>query len=422
MKIALETLGCKLNQAETELLSKQFLEAGHRLVSAADTADIYILNTCTVTSIADAKSRHLLRLAHRKNPDAVLVAAGCYAQRAPAELARIEGVGLVTGNDEKQALLRLLEESGYLENHSSIPGDPVGYLHPESKTRGFIKVQEGCSSFCSYCVVPLVRAEEKSLAADQIVSEINQRVASGYKEVVLTGTKIGSYSSSGVTLQGLLERILDETDIARLRLSSLQPQEITAELIRLWNDERLCPHFHLSLQSGCDTVLKRMGRRYTTGDYQGVLELIRNLVPGAAITTDIITGFPGETDAEFTESYQLCRQLGFARIHVFPFSPRNGTRAARLPDQVSHTVKKQRSQQMLALAKASSQRFSQQFLGRVMPVLWENQSDGLWSGLTGNYIRVYSKSNNGLVNQNLPVKLEKLYNGDGVWGNITQFI
>ena len=417
MKIALETLGCKLNQAETELLARQFLEAGYMVVSATDRADIYIVNTCTVTNVADAKSRHMLRLAHRRNPGAVLVATGCYAQRASAKLAQIEGVALVTGNDEKPGLLRLLEESGYLRNQSSIPEDLVGDCHPAFRTRALVKVQEGCNSYCSYCVVPLVREKEKSLAVDQVISEVNRRVASGYREIVLTGTKIGSYSDGGVALRGLLERILTETGIARLRLSSLQPQEITAELIKLWRDDRLCPHFHLSLQSGCDTVLKRMGRRYTPGDYQRALELIRSLVPDTAITTDIIVGFPGETDEEFAESYRFCRQLGFARIHIFPYSPRSGTGAARLPDQVSNMVKKQRSQQMLALAGASSQGFRQQFLGRIMPVLWESQSDGLWSGLTGNYIKVCARSNQGLNNQLLPVQLAEIRE-DGVWGEV----
>ena len=418
MKIALETLGCKLNQAETELLARQFLEAGYSVVSATERADIYILNTCTVTNVADAKSRHLLRLAHRRNPDAVLVATGCYAQRASAELAQIEGVALVTGNDKKPGLLRLLEESGYLRNQSSITEDLAGDHHPAFRTRSSVKVQEGCNNFCSYCVVPLVRENEKSMAVDQVIGEVSRRVTSGYREIVLTGTKIGSYSDGSVALRGLLERILTETGIARLRLSSLQPQEITADLIQLWREERLCPHFHLSLQSGCDTVLQRMGRRYTPGDYQRAVALIRSLVPDVAITTDIIVGFPGETDAEFAESYQLCCQSGFARVHVFPYSPRGGTGAARLPDQVSHKIKKQRSRQMLALAEASSQGFRQQFLGRIMPVLWENQSDGLWSGLTGNYIKVYSKSNEDLTNQLLPVKLVGLYNRDGVWGEV----
>ena len=419
MKVALETLGCKLNQAETELLAKQFTEAGYELVSLAGEADVYILNTCTVTHIADAKSRHWLRLAHRRNPDALVVATGCYAQRVPQELAQIEGVSLVLGNDEKAHLLRLLQESGCLSSPNSMQGGSATNHHLPSRTRAFIKIQDGCNSFCSYCIVPLVRGSEKSLPVEQVVAEVRHRVADGYKEVVLTGTKIGSYNYEGVSLKGLLERILAETDIARLRLSSLQPQEIYPELIGLWRDSRLCPHFHLSLQSGSDGMLRRMKRRYCISDYQKAVSLIRALVPGAAITTDIIAGFPGETEEEFEGSYELCRQLGFARIHVFSYSPRQGTQAARLPQQVDTQVKKQRSQKMLALHKESTQNFRQRFLDRTMPVLWEKQSNnGFWSGLTDNYIKVYTRNDDDLTNKLLPVKLVQL-GGDGVWGEVT---
>jgi threonylcarbamoyladenosine tRNA methylthiotransferase MtaB len=251
-----------------------------------------------------------------------------------------------------------------------------------------------------------VRGSEKSLSINQVVAEVRHRVANGYKEVVLTGTKVGSYSDNCVKLKGLLECILAETDVVRLRLSSIQPQEISPELIGLWRDSRLCPHFHLSLQSGSDAVLERMQRRYRIGDYQGALSLIRALVPDAAITTDIIVGFPGETDEEFEESYKLCRQLKYARIHVFTYSPRQGTQAAQMPQPVEDKIKKQRSQKMLALAGESAQNFRQQYSGKVMPVLWEKQSDdGVWSGLTDNYIRVYTKSGKDLTNKLLPVKL-----------------
>ncbi len=405
MKVVLDTLGCKLNQAETEVLARQFAEAGYRLVSLVDEADVYILNTCTVTHIADSKSRHLLRLAHRRNPDALVVAIGCYAQREPRELAQIEGVSLVVGNDEKPHLLRLIQESGYLSNPTPIQRSSTTNYKPAFRTRAFIKVQDGCNSFCSYCIVPLVRGREQSLPVDQIVTEVRHRVANGYQEVVLTGTEISSYNYDSVSLKGLLEHILTETDVTRLRLSSLQPQEISPELIGLWRDSRLCPHFHLSLQSGSDGVLGRMKRRYRASDYQKAVSLIRTLVPNAAITTDIIVGFPGETEEEFEESYNFCRQLGFARIHVFSYSRRSGTEAAQLPHQISAQVKKERSQKMLALAKESAQNFRQQFLGKVMPVLWEKQSDGVWAGLTDNYIRVYTKSNEDLTNKLLPVKL-----------------
>ena len=417
MKVALDTLGCKLNQAETELLARQFAEAGHRLVSPVDEADVYILNTCTVTHIADAKSRHLLRLAHRRNADALVVVTGCYAQRVPQELAQIEGVSLVVGNDEKPRLLQLLQESGYLSHPTSVPGDYTTNHEPVFRTRAFIKIQDGCNNFCAYCIVPLVRGREKSLPVDRIVAEVRRRVADGYEEVVLTGTEIGSYSHNGTGLKGLLERILAETEVTRLRLSSLQPQEISPELVGLWRDRRLCPHFHLSLQSGSDGVLSRMKRRYCVSDYQGAVSLIRAQVPEAGITTDIIVGFPGETEGEFEGSYDFCQQTGFARIHVFSYSRRSGTEAAQLPQQISAQVKKQRSQKMLALARESAQNFRQQFLGKTMPVLWEKQSGGLWSGLTGNYIKVYTRSDEDLTNKLVSVKLVSIWE-DGVWGEV----
>ena len=419
MRVALDSLGCKLNQAETELLAKQFTEAGYKLVSPADGADVYILNTCTVTHIADRKSRHWLRLAHRRNPDARLVVTGCYAQRAPQELARIEGIDLVLGNEQKPHLLRLLEESGCLSRPACVPGDSTSSAHTGFRTRALVKIQDGCNNLCSYCIVPLVRGREKSLPLDQVVAEVRHRTANGYKEVVLTGVKIGSYSYNGVNLRGLLEHILAETDVARLRLSSLQPQEISPELIALWRDERLCRHFHLSLQSGSDSVLRRMRRRYSISDYLQSVSLIRALVPEAAITTDVIVGFPGEASSEFQESYKLCQKLEFARIHVFPYSPREGTQANQMPNQVEDRVKKQQSQRMLALAEESAQSFNKRFFEKTMPVLWEKWSgDGLWSGHTDNYIKVYARSNKDLTNKLLPVKLVEVFNQDEVWGEM----
>ncbi|MFC2056471.1 tRNA (N(6)-L-threonylcarbamoyladenosine(37)-C(2))-methylthiotransferase MtaB [Chloroflexota bacterium] len=422
MKIALETLGCKLNQAETEFLARQFTEAGHRLVSSVGEADIYILNTCTVTHIADAKSRHLLRLAHRRNPEALVVATGCYAQRVPQELAKVDEVKLVVGNDEKLRLLPLLEESGYLSSLTSTRGDYTANYEPVFRTRAFIKIQDGCNSFCSYCIVPLVRGSEKSLSVDQVVTEVRHRLAGGVKEVVLTGTEIGSYNYNGINLKGLLEHILAETEVTRLRLSSLQPQEISSGFIDLWRDQRLCPHFHLALQSGSDRVLRQMKRHYSVSDYQKAISLIRALVPDAAITTDIIVGFPGETEEDFKESHEFCQRLEFTRIHVFIYSSRKGTQATLFPHQISAQVKKQRSQKILALAGESTQNFRQRFLGRNMLVLWEQQSDGIWSGHTGNYIKVYTQSNDDLTNQLLPVKLVKLFNRDGVWGETTSLV
>ncbi len=413
--VALESLGCKLNQAEIQSLARQLAGAGYRLVSPADKADIYILNTCTVTHVADRKSRHLLRLARRRNPAARLLAIGCYAQRSPNELAGIEGVELVLDNRQKWHLLKLLDDIGSINS----PSPPASVIPREGgrRTRVFVKVQDGCRSFCAYCIVPLVRSRVKSVPAEKVVALVKELAAEGCQEVVLTGTEIGTYDYSGTDFKRLLERVLSETGMPRLRISSLQPPEISPELIGLWQNPRLCPHFHLSLQSGSDSVLERMKRRYHTAGYHDVVALIRDSVPGAAVTTDVIVGFPGETDEEFRETYEFSKQMRFARIHVFPYSPRPGTAAANMPRQVPEKIKKQRSQQMLALAEENVKKFQQEFLGRTLEVLWEKKAGGVWSGLTGNYIKVYTRSGGDLANRLLPVKLAKLYR-DGVWGEV----
>lgn len=398
--IALDTVGCKLNQAESQLLARQFAERGYQLVSADNGADVYILNTCTVTHIADSKCRKLLKQARRRNPDALVVAVGCYVEHARQDLAQLAGVDLLLDNCQKMNLVSLLEESGYLSRPSASAPTKAGF-----RTRAFVKIQDGCNNFCAYCIVPLVRGGERSIPADEVVAEVKYRVADGDKEVVLTGTEIGAYNHQGVSPVGLLKRILAETDVARLRLSSLQPQEISPELIGLWHDGRLCRHFHLSLQSGSDSVLGRMGRRYTTTDYRRAVDLIREAVPGVAITTDIIVGFPGESDAEFQESYDFARQTQFARIHVFPYSPRPGTQAALMPRQVGDKVKQERSRRMLALGRASVRNFRRKFVGQTVMVLWEQQTCGVWSGLTDNYIRVFTQSDRDLTNKLVPVKL-----------------
>jgi threonylcarbamoyladenosine tRNA methylthiotransferase MtaB len=399
--IALDTVGCKLNQAESQLFARQFAQKGYRLVPADNGADVYILNTCTVTHVADGKCRKLLNQARRRNPEALVVAIGCYVERARQDLAQIKGVDLVFDNSQKTDLVSLLEASGYLSPPSAQAPAKAGF-----RTRAFVRVQDGCNNFCAYCIVPLVRGGERSLPADGVISEIKQRSAEGDKEVVLTGTEIGAYNHQDVGLAGLLKRILKETGIARLRLSSLQPPEITPELLELWCDERLCRHFHLSLQSGSDSVLQRMGRRYNTADYKRAVAQIRKAVPDAAITTDIIVGFPGESDTEFRESYDFAKQTQFARIHVFPYSPRPGTKAAAMPHHVEDRVKQERSRQMLALGRACVRNFRKRFLGQTVMVLWEKQTGGVWSGLTDNYIRVFTKSDQDLTNQLVAVKLD----------------
>jgi threonylcarbamoyladenosine tRNA methylthiotransferase MtaB len=397
-RVTLDTVGCKLNQAETQLLARQFAQAGYQLVPPDDGADVYVLNTCTVTHVADGKCRRLLKSARRRNPGALVVAIGCYVERARWELTQMKGVDLVLDNRQKMDLLPRLEELGLVR-----PG--TGATRADFRTRAFIKVQDGCDNFCSYCIVPLVRGREKSLPLDQVLADVRNRVDDGYQEVVLTGAEIGAYSCEVAGLKELLQHILKETRVARLRLSSLQSQEITPELLGLWADERLCRHFHLSLQSGSDAVLKRMKRRYTTADYQRAVDLIRQAVPGVAVTTDVIVGFPGETEAEFEQSYSFCKQMQFARIHVFSYSPRPGTQAALMPRQVEDKVKRERSRRMLALARANIRNFKRKFLGKTMLVLWEKETCGIWSGLTDNYIRAYAKSDQDLTNRLLPVKL-----------------
>jgi threonylcarbamoyladenosine tRNA methylthiotransferase MtaB len=412
-RVALDTIGCKLNQAETQLLARQLAQAGYRLVAADDEAEVYILNTCTITHVADRRCRQRLRLAHRRNPGGVVVAIGCYAERAGNELEQVEGVDLVLDNSQKSDLVQRLEEAGYLNR----PADSQGDLTiADFRTRAFIKIHEGCNSSCAYCIIPVVRGRERSLPADQVIGEVKGRVAEGYKEAVLTGTKIGLYKYDSVNLAGLLQRLLTETGVERLRLSSLQPREISPELLGLWHDKRLCRHFHLALQSGSEGVLRRMKRGYTASGYQRAIALIREMVPEAAITTDVIVGFPGETEAEFNDSYELCRQMEFARIHVFPYSPRSGTQAAGMPGRVGDRVKRERSHRMLALAQESARSFREGFLGKTMAVLWEKQTDGVWSGLTDNYIRVYTRSSQDLTNELLPVRLMEI-KGDGFfWG------
>jgi threonylcarbamoyladenosine tRNA methylthiotransferase MtaB len=416
VKVTLDSLGCKLNQAETELLTRKLAQAGYELVPSGTKADIYILNTCTVTHIADRKSRHLLRRAHRQNPEALVVATGCYAERAPEELKQVEGVNLVLGNGDKSRLPQLLIETALVGKPTHGQGGLTS-RGEDARTRSFVKVQDGCSLACAYCVVPLVRGRELSLPAEEVLGEVRERVVRGYREVVLTGVRIGAYGGNGVGLKDLLERILEETGVERLRLSSLQPQEISRQLLGLFRDGRLCPHFHLCLQSGSGSVLRRMKRGYSISDYEETVSLIRANVPEVAITTDVMVGFPGETEAEFKESLDFCCRMEFARIHVFAYSRRAETLAARLPNQVGDRVRKERSQRMLELAGESAHKFQQRFLGRTVPVLFEQRSRGVWSGLTANYIKVYTRSSEDLANRLVPVELVAL-DKDGVWGEV----
>jgi threonylcarbamoyladenosine tRNA methylthiotransferase MtaB len=421
MRVAFYTLGCKLNQAETESLVGQFSRSGFRIVSPNDVADVYIANTCTVTHIADRKSRHWLRLARRRNPQALVIAAGCYSQRSSEELADL--ADLVIDNAEKGELLdlvRSLAPEGSTVDHadaeqSQTPAATV-------RTRSLIKIQEGCHGPCAYCIVPTVRSHMYSLPAARIIDDVRQKVTLGYKEVVLTGTKVGSYRDGNTNLPDLLRTILCDAGVERLRLSSLQPPEISSSLLSLWQDERLCQHFHLALQSGSETVLRRMRRSYSLDQYQRTVRLIREKLPDAAITTDVIVGFPGESDEEFEHSYSFCQQAGFANIHVFPFSPRPDTAAEEMTGKISDKAKQERSRRMLELSRSCRRLFGQQFLGRVMPVLFEKESNpgnGVYSGLTSNYLRVLARSEKSLSNEIRPVKLTA-FRDAGIVGEVVR--
>lgn len=430
-RIALQTVGCKLNQAETESLARKFLEAGYQVVAPDHYADIYLLNTCTVTHIADRKCRNLLRQAHRRNPHALIVATGCYAERAATDIGNIAEIGLLVGNQDKERLVEKIQEKATehrttrlydryeVDVYQPSPSKGEGMCEDEPplqaerlslRTRALVKIQEGCDQPCSFCVVPWVRGRERSLLEEEIMTEVKARVAEGHKEVILTGTKIGRYGKHG-GLRRLIQRILKETTVPRLRLSSLDPSDLTTDLLHLWKDSRLCPHIHLPLQSGSDSVLDRMGRAYRIADYQQAVSLAREAIPNLALTTDIMVGFPGESEEEFIESYRFCERIGFAGLHVFPYSTRPGTRAAQIANEVQDSDKKRRCQIMLDLSHRSGRCFREQFLGQKMNVLWEGHRDGIWLGLTDNYLRVFLHSQGQLVNQLLATKLISTHNG-----------
>ena len=434
---AIHTHGCKLNQADSETLARSFAEAGYRIVEWGDGADVLVLNTCTITATADAKARQALRGARRRaNSKALVVATGCYAQRAAEQLAKVEGVSLVVGNTGKDRLVatvtaaldqaqqrRLSPVS--VSNDGGVNGNisgkdltplPLGSLtgHANGRIRAMIKIQEGCNQVCAYCIVPKVRGRERSIHPEVLLGQINQRIDQGCQEVVLTGTQLGTYgfdladSSLGV----LIQRILRETEITRLRVSSLQPQEITQDLLELWSDRRLCPHFHLPLQSGCDQILKSMRRRYDTSQFAAKVDLIRKMLPNAGITTDIIVGFPAEGEKEYQASKDFTRSMEFSDIHVFPYSPRPGTSAAYLKDRAPDSVRKERVADMGQIAAEGFRRFRLGQLGTHRPVLWESsQAEGnktFWDGLTDNYIRVRTQSEGNLRNTVTHAELQKL--------------
>jgi len=409
--VSVITLGCKLNQADSEAIAWRLgAEGVHITDRPARGADAFVINTCSVTHVADRKARHIVRQARRLSPDAEIILTGCYAETAPANVEALTGANIALRNGDKPSIPdRLLE-------HLRDRGDPsAGCPTPvrsELRTRAFVKIQEGCNELCAFCIVPYTRGREVSIPVNRVVDEVRAREAEGVLEVVLTGTQLGNYGRDlGWREQGprrLLEALLARTTIPRIRLSSLQAQDISPVLVRLWDDPRLCPHFHLPLQSGCDSVLKRMRRRYTANQYRRALALIREHIPDVAITTDVIAGFPGETNADFETTLATCREAGFAAIHAFPYSRRPQTAAALMQGHLPPEARRTRLEKLLEVARESSLCFRRGYVGRTLEVLWEESVAGRWRGLTGNYMRVYTSADCDLTNQITPTRLARL--------------
>ncbi|MBO54893.1 MAG: tRNA (N(6)-L-threonylcarbamoyladenosine(37)-C(2))-methylthiotransferase MtaB [Dehalococcoidia bacterium] len=420
--ILIHTHGCKLNQADSDNMSRAFVSAGYNIVDSISAADIYVLNTCTVTSTADSKARQALRSAHKRNPKALIVAAGCYSQRAEDELAQMQEVSLVVKNTEKDNIVALINNARNVDESAlSRIEQPLDTVL--SRCRAMVKIQEGCNQICSYCIVPKVRGREKSIPSSTLISHVNSLVSEGYKEVVLTGTQLGSYGFDlpGSSLPHLIERILQETEIPRLRVSSLQPQEISQDLLNLWSNERLCPHFHMPLQSGSNKILRAMRRKYTTDQFCKSVDFIRANVPNVAITGDLIIGFPGETDSDFKETQTLVSNIFFSNLHMFPYSKRPGTSATYLNGHVSPVIKKERFTALNEIVKDSFTDFRNKFLHTTQKVLWESHKivneEHYWKGITENYIRVQTKTNRNIRNTITEAKLQ-LLEDDCVWAII----
>ena len=434
--VAILTLGCKLNQADSQALARELLAHGCQVIDRPAPADALIINACSVTHVADRKSRHLVRLARRLAPEAAIVLTGCYEPSSSGhDLAQRLGADWLVANADKPAIAQRLlchwQEQGRL-------GTGLTAIDPSValRTRASVKVQEGCNEVCAFCIVPRTRGREGSVPMRDVVTQVLARQAEGVKEVVLTGTQVGNYGRDLGLAQGpreLLAGLLAESTIPRLRLSSLQAQDISEDLLRLWQNRRLCRHFHLPLQSGSDRILAAMHRRYTTDQFCQAVALIRRWLPDVAITTDVIVGFPSEEDEDFQRTHDLCQELAFAAIHVFPYSRRPGTLAALAKEQVPHAVKRQRLERMLNLARASADAFRAHFRGRTLDVLWEDAKARrhgqapLWRGLTDNYLRVYTCAENGsasgrcpgfdLANRLLPARLGEPLD-DGLWGEL----
>lgn len=419
MLVHLRTLGCRLNEAELENWAQAFQHAGHKITREQNAAQLIIINSCAVTQDAVRKSRQLIRRIHRDNPSAKIVASGCYVTLQADEAAELLGVDLIVSNQDKDRLVELAIAELELPSMPAMSTEPAEIsLFNRGRQRAFIKVQDGCRYRCTFCIVTVARGEEKSISIEQIVKDINNFIAQGIKEVILTGVHLGGYGSDiNQNLADLIQAILEQTKVPRLRLGSLEPWDLPKNFFDLFTNPRLMPHLHLPLQSGSDSVLKRMARRCKTDEFSEIVQQARLTVPNINITTDIIVGFPGETDQEWQESYNFIQQTGFGHIHIFTYSIRTGTKAATLPGPVLNTIKKQRSQKLHRLAEQMKQNFMQQNLGQTTEILWEGQQEKIDDstrkvfGYTPNYLRVATiiNSNESLENQINCAKTQELH-------------
>ena len=414
--VAFITLGCKVNQYETNAMIQQFIEKAYKIVEHTEKADIYIVNTCTVTNMSDRKSRQMLRRVKELNTDAIVIACGCYAQVAKEELEKIEEIDLVLGNNEKKDIVQHVEK--YLKSKiPEIQAEDVmeqrefvefGDVTFTEKTRAVIKIQDGCDRFCSYCIIPYARGRVRSRRPEHIISEITKIAEEGIKEVVITGIHIASYGKDfkeDYALINLLEEINQIKGIERIRLGSIEPLLITEEFVnRLKKLEKICHQFHLSLQSGCDETLKRMNRRYTTEQFQEITKLLRKNFKDSILTTDIIVGFPGETDEEFNKTYSFLEQIKFYKMHVFKYSPRKGTKAAMMPNQIEGNKKEERSRKLISLSNKNQKEYNKSYVGKELEILFEEEKNGFYQGHTKNYILAHYKTTQNLENKMIKLK------------------
>lgn len=418
-KVAFYTLGCKVNQYETEAMIEAFETAGYETVEYEEYADIYIINTCTVTNMGERKSRQIIRRALDSNPDAFIAVVGCYSQIAPEKAIEMPGVKLVVGTNERARIVELVEYAMNKEEKMNMVSDimevrefeEMSIKNYKSRTRAFLKIQEGCDQYCSYCIIPYARGHIRSRKPEGIIDEVKMLAQNGFKEIVLTGIHVASYGRDlgGTSLIDIIERVHQIDGIERIRMSSVEPKTLTDDFItRLSKLPKICRHFHLSLQSGCDETLRRMNRKYTTEEYYQVVNHIREVFTDAAITTDLIVGFPGETVDEFQCTVDFVKKIGFSSMHVFKFSPRVGTPAAKYKEQIAPQEKDRRSKIITEIARESEAAFKNKFLNKKVNVLFEQkleEDDNTYEGLTDNYIRVIAQSKDDIKGKIISVKL-----------------